>query len=263
MIVQWSSGNAGEGMSEDILTDLAGPVSRHPWFQARARMAVALLKKVKVLPPARVLEAGCGWGLNLEALERAGYRAVGLDIARRSLEKLDRPGRELIEADLTRPLPPHAEQYDAVLALDVIEHLDDDRSAVAKLAQLTKPGGFTIVGVPALPELFSDFDAVQGHRRRYLPDSLHQAFSGTGLVIEHMLWWGAWMVPLLKRQRSRKPDRAATAETPAAAYKRYLALPPWPATLLMRAAFSLSQARSLRGESKTGTSLFALARRVG
>jgi len=146
--------------------------------------------------------------------------------------------------------------------LDVIEHLDDDRGTVARLAQLTKPGGFTIVGVPALPELFSDFDVVQGHRRRYLPESLRQAFSGTGLVIEHMLWWGSWMVPLLKRQRGRRP-RAARAEAPAAAYKRYLALPPWPAPLLMRAAFGLSQTRSLRGESKTGTSLFALARRVG
>ena len=260
MIVQWSSGSANDNMSEEILTDLAGVVSRHPWFQSRAGMAVALLKKLGVFPPARVLDAGCGWGLNLDALERAGYRSSGLDISRRSLEQLDRPGRELIEADLTQPIPAGVEPYDAVMALDVIEHLDDDRSAVTTLARLTRPGGVVIVGVPALPELFSEFDAVQGHRRRYLPGSLRQVFEGSGLLVEQILWWGSWMVPLLKRRRRGAPPSTAS-ETPAQTYRRYLELPPWPVPLAMRVAFALDQARSLRGVSQTGTSLFALARR--
>ena len=67
--------------------------------------------------------------MTLEALEERGYRASGLDVSRQALERLDRPDRPLIEADLTRPFDPAAvahAAFDAVLALDVIEHLDDD-----------------------------------------------------------------------------------------------------------------------------------------
>jgi SAM-dependent methyltransferase len=258
MIFTWSSGS-DDGMSQDILTELAGLISRHPWFQARAKMAVAVLESINIRPPARVLDAGCGWGLNLEALARHGYQVAGLDVSRRALERLDRPPRRLIEADLTQPLPPGVETFDAVLALDVIEHLDDDQAAVSRLAALARPGGAVVVSVPALPELFSEFDAVQGHRRRYLPETLRQAFAASGLVVERILWWGSWMVPLLHRQRRR--PRGSSGELPADIYRRYLSLPPWPAPLALRVAFAWDQRRTLRGASQSGTSLFALARR--
>ena len=64
-----------------------------------------------------------------------------------------------------------------MLALDVIEHIDDDRAAVARLGSLARPGGIVIVSVPALPELFTEFDRIQGHRRRYLPETLRAAFA--------------------------------------------------------------------------------------
>lgn len=259
MIVRWSTGDADRAMSEDILVELAGLISRHPWFRARAKLAVAVLRMLNVHPPARVLDAGCGWGLNLEALERHGYRAAGLDISRRALERLDRPGRELIEADLTQPLPANAEPYDAVIALDVIEHLDNDRPAVARVGQLTRPGGVAVVSVPALPDLYSEFDAVQGHRCRYLPETLRQAFLESDLTIEQVLWWGSWLAPLLRRQRrrSRVRDGASAAEI----YRCYLSLPPWPASWGLRLAFAADQIWTLRGKSQIGTSLFAIARR--
>lgn len=117
------------------------------------------------------------------------------------------------------------------------------------------------MSVPALPDLFSEFDAVQGHRRRYLPETLRQAFSSSGLVVERLLWWGSWMVPLLQRQRRR--PRGSSGELPANTYRRYLSLPPWPAPLALRLAFAWDARRALRGASQTGTSLFALARRPG
>ena len=107
---------------------------------------------------------GCGWGVTLAALEASGYNATGLDISPKTLTMLDheREGRSLIEADLTRPWPSSFTPFDAVLALDVVEHLDDDRAAVARLKELVKPGGVLVVSVPALPELFSEFDRIQG-----------------------------------------------------------------------------------------------------
>jgi SAM-dependent methyltransferase len=259
MIITWNSGPADDCMAEDILTELAETVRRHPWWHARAHLMLALLRRMKVSPPARVLDAGCGWGVNLEALERCGYRVAGLDISRRCLQRLERPGRELIEADITRPLPDGVIPYHAVIALDVIEHLDDDRGAVAHLARLVRPGGVVIVSVPALPRLHSEFDAIQGHRRRYLPHTLRAAFADSGLSIASLFWWGSWMVPLLMMQR--RTSLAQDGESAAAVYRRYLSVPPWPLSLALRAAFTLDELWALHGTPRVGTSLFAVARR--
>jgi SAM-dependent methyltransferase len=259
MITQWSQGVADDNMAEDILVELRLLVARHPWWRARATLTLELLDTLGVRPPARVLDAGCGWGTTLEALEALGYEAVGADISRKALEKLDRPGRELVEADLTQPLPKGLTLHDAVLALDVIEHLDDDRGAVAGLGTLAKPGGVVIISVPARPDLFSEFDAIQGHRRRYLPESLRDAFDGTGLNLERTFWWGEWMVPVVRCQRKAK--RAADSEATAETYKRYLKLPPWPVPMALRLAFALEHGRTIAGKLRTGTSLFAVARR--
>jgi len=256
MIRTWSQGEADDNMPENLLVDLESTVRRHPWWIARARLALAVVQRHGIAPPATILDAGCGWGTNLTALEAAGYRVRGLDISRRMLERLDRPDRTLIEADLAQPLPPETEAADGLLALDVIEHIDDDRAAVGRLGQLVRPGGVVIVSVPALPELFSRFDEIQGHRRRYVPERLQAAFAGSGLVIAKIFWWGAWMVPVLRRMR-QPGARADNRKT----YADYLRLPPWPAPWLMNVAYVWEHGRALEGKLKTGTSLFAVAHR--
>lgn len=259
MIVRWSDGIAEDNMAEDILVELGTIINRHPWWRARSSLTLQLLDRLGILPPARILDIGCGWGTTLEALEALGYRVVGADISRRALELLDRPGRDLVEADLNQPLPRGVETFDAVLALDVIEHIDDDRMAVERLANLTRPGGFVIVSVPALPEFFTEFDEIQGHRRRYLDQTLRAAFNDTDLEVAQVFWWGSWMVPMLRWSR-RKP-KGVPGESAAQTYRRHLKLPPWPLPLVLRAAFALEQDRALDGKLRTGTSLFAVARR--
>ena len=113
--------------------------------------------------------------------------------------------------------------------------------------------------MPALPEMFTEFDAIQGHRRRYLPETLAAAFEGSGLELEQVFWWGRWLVPALRRQRAR--SRALPGESAAQVYRRYLQLPPWPLPWVARVAFSLEEGWAVRGRLATGTSLFAVARR--
>ena len=262
MITTWSQGKPDGFMPEAILTELSALIHRHPWWQARTRLVLAILARQEISPPARILDAGCGWGVTLEALEECGFRASGLDVSRQALERLDGPGRQLIEADLTCPLGASAlnhAAFDAVLALDVIEHLDDDGAALTVLGRLLRPGGLLILSVPALPELFSEFDQVQGHRRRYQPDDLRAAFDRTGLLIEQLFWWGSWLVPLFRARR--QPSQAHAGQLPEEIYRRHLRLPPWPLPGLLRAAFAWEEYRALGGKTKQGTSLIAVARR--
>ena len=246
-----------KNMDEEILVSLADIVSRHPWWAARTNLVLELMEGLRILPPSSVLEVGCGWGTNLEALEAEGYQITGLDISRRALDRLDRPHRRLIEADLALGLPDSLPAYDCVLALDVIEHIDDDHQAVRELVRLLNPSGRVIISVPALPDLYSEFDEVQGHRRRYTAQSLRTCLEAAGLIVEDILWWGQWMVqPLRARQRRR---RGRPGDTSVDVYRRYLALPPWPAPWAMRIMFRIDRWRTLRRRNATGTSLIAIA----
>ncbi len=258
MIVSWSSSETEQNMPESILVESAEMVRSHPWWRARAALAIRLLRRMGVHAGASVLDAGCGWGVALEALERNGYHVTGLDASRVALQSLDGPGRVLVQADLARPLPAVGDAFDAVLALDVIEHIDEDRVAVTNLARLTRPGGVAILSVPALPFLYSEFDEVQGHRRRYRPVTLRQAVAGSGLRLERILWWGAVMVVPFSLRWRRSRGRAGSAGE---IYRRYLALPPEPLLGMLRLILALENALTMTGVSPVGTSLFALARR--
>jgi SAM-dependent methyltransferase len=262
MITTWSRGTADDHMPEAILTKFAAQVAVHPWWQARSKLVLALLKELSIRPPARILDAGCGWGETLEVLEANGFEVTGLDISRQALERLDRPGRTLVEADLTRPFDEEScgrPTFDAILALDIIEHVDDDQALLSSLATLLKPGGHLIVNVPALPELFSEFDEVNGHRLRYEPPGLRAAFHDTNLAIERLFYWNAWSVPLFGLRRLGKKPTGRSDET-LEIYGRHLALPPWPFPWLFRQAFAREQTRALKGQLERGTSLMAVAR---
>jgi 2-polyprenyl-3-methyl-5-hydroxy-6-metoxy-1,4-benzoquinol methylase len=257
LITSWSSGIADKNMDEAILVELAEIITRHPWWAARGQLMIDLLRRVEIHAPAEVLDAGCGWGTNLTLLEQTGYDVTGLDISRKSLQKLDRIDRKLVEADLNKDLPVEVPQFDAVLALDVIEHIDDDCQAAQRLRRLVNPGGRLILSVPAIPELYSEFDEIQGHRRRYTAESLRSCLEQAGLTVEDILWWGQWMVRPLQTRKSRR--RSRPGDTGVDVYRRYLSLPPWPLTWAMGAMFRIDHRRTLRRQNATGTSLFAVA----
>jgi len=259
MIETWVKGTPDDNMPESMLVDTFEKTQRHPWWQARATLALSVLKKYRISPPASILDVGCGWGINLQALEKSGYSVTGLDISPQILGMLDLPGRHLIEADLNQEPPESAKTYEALLALDVLEHLDDDRAVVQRLTKLLQPGGIAVISVPAMPELFSEFDHIQGHRRRYMPDTLKAAFNDTGFTVRQIFWWGAWMVPVLRRMRKKASEgQAAESKT----YSDYLRLPPFPGPQLMALAYAWEQQKALRGDLTTGTSLFAVAQRL-
>jgi SAM-dependent methyltransferase len=64
------------------------------------------------------------------------------------------------------------EAFDAVVYVDVLEHIEDDREELARAERLLRPGGYLAVVSPAYPLLFTEFDRAVGHYRRYTRRSL-------------------------------------------------------------------------------------------
>jgi SAM-dependent methyltransferase len=85
--------------------------------------------------------------------------------------------------DLDGPPPPAiaAQGYDAIVAVNVLEHIADDQALVARLATLLRPGGQLLVYVPACPFAFGALDVKLGHHRRYTPASLTALLRGAAL----------------------------------------------------------------------------------
>jgi len=119
-------------------------------------------------------EAGCGTGIVLEAFAEAlpQLRLVGADPYPPALEAARRraPTAELIQADV-RQLPFDSE-FDVVAALDVLEHVDDDATALRELRRTVRPGGGAVFAVPQHPWLWSAADEWALHHRRYTRSEL-------------------------------------------------------------------------------------------
>lgn len=265
MIEVWSemaAEHAEERMPQEILERLGHHVARHPWWLARTRLVSRLIDQELGPGPHQVLDVGCGWGVTLDHLERAGHHVAGMDIGRGGLEKLAKPGRRLILGDIeSGPFPEAARgRFDAVLALDVLEHLDDDAGALRHLANLVRPGGLAILTVPARPDLWSEFDMIQGHKRRYLRQEFQGVIEKTGLFgrVRVVSCW-PWLVPLARWSR-RRPIGGGTASS-WEVYERYVRPPAMPVRWVMNALFRFSEGRILAGGEADGTSLLAWARR--
>jgi hypothetical protein len=75
-----------------------------------------------------------------------------------------------------------SEPFDTILYVDVLEHIEDDRGELALAARLLKPGGHLVVLSPAHRWLYTAFDSVIGHHRRYTRADL-RAITPTGLAL--------------------------------------------------------------------------------
>lgn len=64
------------------------------------------------------------------------------------------------------------EQFDAILYMDVLEHIEDDEAELLRAVRHLRPNGFLTVLSPAFPWLYTPFDAAIGHYRRYTKTSL-------------------------------------------------------------------------------------------
>ena len=118
----------------------------------------------------QVLEVGAGHGDFTGRLAKSGRKVLAIDLSKRCVERLQEeygsvPDVEVLHSDL-EGLPEEG-RFDSVLLVNVLEHIDDDLGALIEIRRRLKPGGRVILFVPAFDGLYSDFDRLVGHRRRY------------------------------------------------------------------------------------------------
>ncbi len=149
----------------------------HWWFKARGEMLIdhyrqALQGKKDV----KILNIGAATGRTSELLSQLGaVESVEYDADCYQFVK-DNLSIPIIQGSILA-LPYPDASFDLVTALDVIEHVEDDRLAVAEMLRVCKPGGFASATVPAFMFLWSSHDLVNHHFRRYTAPQIEKLFA--------------------------------------------------------------------------------------
>jgi SAM-dependent methyltransferase len=193
-------------MEPHLIDDLAYKETFYWWHRVR-RLNLGRLLGTKQESRTRLLEIGCGTGANLRELCSQRATAVGIDLDLRALTYC----RDLaaVQADALVALPFADSIFDAVVLLDVLEHLPDPSTLVREMGRVLRQGGAVVVMVPAGPELWSYWDEMHGHQRRYTKATLASVF-GKGWRPEALEYSFAWMYPVVwgfrrVMQRRRRP----------------------------------------------------------
>jgi len=189
-------------MDRAVFDRMAELDSRHWWFVARRRILSDLIEREAALPAdARILEIGCGTGHNFEMLGRFGHvDALEIDDAARELASA-RLGRPVGNAPLPELGGVPDGHYHLIALLDVLEHIEGDRAALASIKHKLAPGGRVLLTVPANQWMWSAHDLAHHHHRRYSKSGLREAIESAGLKVELLTHFNTLLFPLAAAAR--------------------------------------------------------------
>ena len=136
--------------------------------------------KMRPFEGLRILDIGCGGGLLCEPMARLGADIVGVDAAERNIPiasvHAEAMGLEIDYRHTTaEALAADGEQFDAVLNMEVVEHVADPQGYIDACAALVRPGGITITStINRNPKSYVFAIVGAEHVMRWLPKGTHE-----------------------------------------------------------------------------------------
>jgi SAM-dependent methyltransferase len=195
------------------------------WFVGRRHLALALLRdaanrdgKQDGEKRMRVLDVGCGTGVVLRDVG-VWTQAIGLDMSPIALALSKERGLSKLVKGRGEHLPIASNSVDAVIALDIFEHIEDDLAAITEVFRVLRSGGSLILSVPAFMSLWGPHDVALMHYRRYRRRQLRETLVKAGFSrprISHSVFFLFPIVVLFRVFEKRKigPAKASLPAVP-------------------------------------------------
>ena len=175
---------------------------KHWWFVSKKKIVLDFIDRyVPTNDNHKILDIGCGSGLMLNALEQIGD-TYGMDMSDDAINF----SKEIFSGTVKKGMLPDNIPYDEeyfslVVALDVIEHVDDDRASLTAIRSHIAEGGQAVISVPACMFLWSEHDVLNEHKRRYTLEELKGKLIDAGFTIEKISYFNTFLFPLISLVR--------------------------------------------------------------
>lgn len=193
-------------MEAYLYQDLFELEEQHWWHIAKRQLVFEALEQLHISQDEKLLDVGCGTGKNVEAFARV-CETHGIDISAEAIKFCTKRGLKNVVQTPHFPekrLPYKNETFSVITALDVIEHVDD-AAVLADMHRVLTKKGHVIITVPALPFLWSTWDEVLHHKRRYTKKTLIQTLEQAGFSVTHCNYVYSFLVlPVLVVRRLKE-----------------------------------------------------------
>jgi SAM-dependent methyltransferase len=167
-------------MESSEYAKLAAFENKYWWHVGRRSIVARQIAKLnRQQHQLNILNVGSGTGGTVELLAKHG-KVLNIDRSEEAVRLMQQSGYEAFQMDGANP-PLENDQFDLVAALDVLEHIQEDETALQEWRRLLKPGGYVLLTVPAYQWLWSGHDVSLGHFRRYSASQLEKLVRAAGL----------------------------------------------------------------------------------
>lgn len=186
----------------------------HWWYKGRKYLLEKLRKTLR-LRDSLILDAGCGTGFAGRSLVECGA-VIGLDASRYAFDESSSAEINCLALIDKAPFPDNT--FDLVVAMDLVEHLDDDQSAINEMYRVCKDGGYLFITVPAYQRMWSAHDVSLEHKRRYSLNVIIAKIRQSGFEIEKSSYFvstvflPAFIYRMMKRKSTASSDLAPVAK---------------------------------------------------
>lgn len=189
-------------MREDLYQELYDLERDYWWHIGKRKIVFDLIRKYAEYKN-DALDIGCGAGLVVEELGRYFKNAWGLDNSPEALKFCQERGLKYLVLSSAERINQTSGMYDTITALDVLEHLDDGM-CLAECHRLLRPNGTIFVSVPSYPALWSYWDEMLGHKRRYTKTTLQNVLQDSGFRLLKISYSNFFILPLVTIARKLK-----------------------------------------------------------
>ncbi len=159
-------------MNKEFVQQYVQLENAHWWFVVRQKIILYFLHKHIKGCSLTILNIGAAGGASSKWLEEFGA-VTSVENESVFIDHLRSKGMNVTDASVLS-MPFADNSFDLVCAFDVIEHVEDDASALREIQRVCKVQGIVCITVPAFQSLWSNHDMVNRHFRRYSKKELHK-----------------------------------------------------------------------------------------
>lgn len=216
----------------------------HWWYRGMRGVMFKLLgldKREQGQSQPHILDAGCGTGGNLHALQAAGYRHIeGFDLSPIALHFCKARGLQSVRLGSITGIPFEADSFDIVISCDVVTDAgnDNEMRALYELYRVLKPGGRLFLNLPAFSFLRSEHDRATDVARRVTKGEIERKLRQAGFRIKRATYWNMLLFPVVVAVRLRRREAPENQQTPA---RSDIVLPPTPVNALLTLCLRLER----------------------